>query len=335
MKNIFYKSISLISILSILSSKIIAADVINEGIFIAPGSVVGNLINNNTIKFGEPAKVLSITGNFLSAATSQLEIVTNGNIPNSIAVIGNTILAGEIVLKFDPAFIPTIGDVFEVITSTEAISGTFSIVTLESLPVGMVWQTNYNTNSTSFKIVSATPLPIKLISFDAKAKASQVQLTWKTSSETNSAGFDIERSENGKEFTKIGFVKSNANNGTSNEKLGYEFLDDSPIVGNSFYRLKQIDLDGKFEYSQIKSVKIKSAEAIKVYPNPTSDFITIETSSFSKIKSIELLDARGSIIYMGSTPQNKIDLSGKASGVYFLKIENMDGKVMVRKVLKN
>ncbi len=334
MKNIFYKTISIITILSIISSKILAADVINEGVFVAPGSVIGNLFNNNIIKFGEPAKVLSITGNFISAATSHLEIVTIGNIPNSIAVVGKTVLAGDIVMKFDPGYTPTIGDVFEVITSTGEISGTFTTITLENLPAGMVWQTNYNTNSTNFKIVSATPLPIKLISFNAKVEESKVELNWTTSSESNSAGFDIERSETGKEFTKIGFVKSDANNGKSNEKLSYEFTDASALFSNQiYYRLKQLDLDGKFEYSQIKSVKMEGEETVKVFPNPVSDFLLIETAC--KIKSVELLDTRGSSIYRNNTAENKIDMSNNAPGIYFLKIEKENRKVEVRKVLKN
>jgi Secretion system C-terminal sorting domain len=335
MKNIFLKTFSFISLLSIFSFNIIAADVINEGILIAPGNVGGNLVNNNTIKFGEPAKVLTVNGNFISTTTALLEIVTAGNIPNSIAVNGKTVLSGGIVIKFDPAYLPTIGDVFEVITSTGEITGTFATVTLENLPAGMVWQANYNTNSTSFKIVSATPLPIKLISFDAKAQENQVQLTWKTSSEINSSGFEIERSENGKDFTKIGYVKSDANNGNSNEKLGYSFIDEMPMEGNNFYRLKQLDIDGKFEFSTIKSAKIEDKEAIKIYPNPTSDFINIESNKLSKIKSIELINAKGSIIYKTNLVENKIDMSAQPTGVYFVKIEEASGKIILKKILKN
>lgn len=334
MKNKFLKSISILSLLVIISSKIVAADIINEGIMVAPGNVVGNLTNNNTIKFAEAAKVLNVNGNFTSTSTSHLEIVTAGNVPNSIAVNGKTSLAGEIVIKFDPAYIPTIGDVFEIITSTGEISGTFTNITLEGLPAGMVWQTNYNTNSTSFKIVSATPLPVKLISFYAKAQDNQVQLTWQTSSETNSDGFDIERSENGKDFEKIGFVKTESQNGNSNEKLGYSFTDETPIEGNNFYRLKQIDLDGKFVYSQIKSVKIEGQNSLKIYPNPASDFIYIKTFG-QKIKSVELLDAKGSSIYKSNNTENKIDINNKTAGIYFLNIEKVDGKLVVKKVLKN
>lgn len=189
--------------------------------------------------------------------------------------------------------------------------------------------------------ISGAPLPIKLISFTAKAQQNQVQLTWKTSSETNSAGFEIERSENGKDFTKIGYVKSEANNGNSNESLEYNFIDQTPPPGvgatdasGLFYRLKQLDLNGKFEYSKIRSVKIEGKDAISIYPNPTFDFVNIETFG-QKIKSIELLDAKGLNIYKANNAGNKIDINSKAAGIYFLKIEKMDGKIVVKKVLKN
>ena len=189
--------------------------------------------------------------------------------------------------------------------------------------------------------ISGAPLPIKLISFTAKAQQNQVQLTWKTSSETNSAGFEIERSENGKDFTKIGYVKSEANNGNSNESLGYNFIDQTPPPGvgatdasGLFYRLKQLDLNGKFEYSKIKFVKIEGKDAISIYPNPTTDFINIETFG-QKIKSIELLDARGSVFYIENKAVDKIDLSNKPTGFYFLKIEDVEGKIVVRKITKD
>jgi hypothetical protein len=180
----------------------------------------------------------------------------------------------------------------------------------------------------------AGPLPVKLISFSAKAQENQVLLNWETSSEINSAGFVVERSENGKEFTKIGFVKSEARNGKSNEKLVYEFIDISPKDGNNYYRLKQLDLDGKLEYSQIKSVKIEGKGVVNIFPNPTSDYITIEIFG-DKIKSIELLNANGSILYQSNSVENRIDVSKHPSGIYFVKIVNIDGKVLVRKVLKN
>jgi hypothetical protein len=228
----------------------------------------------------------------------------------------------------------------------------------DTIPNGMITFTIYPDNSTflfhtkpsadksiSFNVFSSAPLPVKLISFEAKVQENQVQLTWATSAETNSAGFEIERSSplapgggiSNTKFEKIGFVKSEANIVKSNEKQAYDFVDLNPPLGAGglYYRLKQVDLDGKFEYSQIKSVKIEGKETVKIFPNPVTDFITIESSNSANINSIELLNAKGSTLYKRIGNENKIDLSQNAPGIYFLKIENKDGKVEVRKVLKN
>jgi trimeric autotransporter adhesin len=179
------------------------------------------------------------------------------------------------------------------------------------------------------------PLPVKLINFDAKPNDKTVTLTWATSIETNSLGFEIERSENGKEFEKIGFVKSDTNEGNSNEKLSYEYIDNLPVEGNNYYRLKQLDLDGKSAYSPIKSAQFDGENAINIFPNPTSDFITITANDHSKIKNIELISAKGTILYRSKIIENKIDISTQPTGMYFLKIENVNGKVTLKKVLKN
>jgi Secretion system C-terminal sorting domain len=222
-------------------------------------------------------------------------------------------------------------------TSSPAMNtGTNSVVTASTDIAGATRIQNTTVDMGAFEVAFSAPLPVKLISFEAKANENNVNLTWATSSETNSAGFEIERSGNGQEFNKIGFVKSDANIGNSKEKLSYNFMDASATLSNQiYYRLKQIDLDGKFEYSQIKSVKLIGEVTIKVYPNPVTDFLTIDVGDFSKIKTIELLDAKGSSIYKRNSGENKIDMNQNSPGIYFLKIENINGKVEVRKVLKN
>ncbi len=183
-------------------------------------------------------------------------------------------------------------------------------------------------------LVIDTTLPINLISFTAQPQENQVLLTWQTSSESNSVGFEIERSENAREFTTIGFVKSEANNGNSNEKLGYQFLDETPMKDNNFYRLKQLDLNGKFEYSTIKLIKIKGDQAINIYPNPTNGLINIETFG-QRINSLELFNAKGSKVYYLNKFNDNIDISNQPKGIYFLKIKNIDNKIILKKIVKN
>lgn len=182
------------------------------------------------------------------------------------------------------------------------------------------------------------PLPVTLLYFNAKPVGVEVQLNWVTTIETNSAGYDIERSENSKEFTNIGFVQSAATDGTINEKLNYKFSDNAPSggwgAGLYFYRLKQLDLDGKFSYSAIKSVKMESENFVNVYPNPTSDYIMLDVQDWAKIKNAALFNATGKLL-MNVLHQKRIDVQNLPAGIYFMNIEDDKGKITVKKILKN
>lgn len=114
-----------------------------------------------------------------------------------------------------------------------------------------------------------TVLPVELISFDATKENNTVSLDWKTASEIDNDFFSVERSSNGVDFFEIGQV---VGNGTTNELQQYDFVDKSPLNGVSYYRLRQVDYDGAFEYSNVADVSIALANfAFNVYPNPIED----------------------------------------------------------------
>ncbi len=112
------------------------------------------------------------------------------------------------------------------------------------------------------------PLPVELSSFIAKANGSSVELKWKTMTEINNLGFDIERKSDNSEWKKIGFAEGHGN---SNSTKNYSYIDKNLIGGPQFtYRLKQIDNDGKFSYSDEVSVMVvpDKFELFHNYPNP-------------------------------------------------------------------
>jgi len=114
--------------------------------------------------------------------------------------------------------------------------------------------TNTSTLSQIETGIGITTLPVSLTSLMAKAnKAGTVNLAWTTASEENNSRFDITRSSDGKNFGKIGEV---AGNGNSNTIKNYNYTDNSPVVGINYYRLKQIDNDGKSALSQVVSAKV-------------------------------------------------------------------------------
>ncbi len=111
------------------------------------------------------------------------------------------------------------------------------------------------------------PLPVELTTFAAKVKDNFVNLYWETETEVNNYGFEIERKTEGN-WQKIGFVEGNGNSNSPNE---YSYVDKNPIGGIKFqYRLKQIDSDGQFEYSDIVAVNLILTEFAlnQNYPNP-------------------------------------------------------------------
>lgn len=112
------------------------------------------------------------------------------------------------------------------------------------------------------------PLPVELISFEASVKDSVVQLNWQTASAINNFGFEIERSTNKKQFRKIGFVRGHD---TINVSKSYQFFDKTVRQGKYYYRLKQLDSYGSFEYSSIVEVTVKFPIRFNMqqnYPNP-------------------------------------------------------------------
>ncbi len=117
----------------------------------------------------------------------------------------------------------------------------------------------------------ANQLPVELISFTANAQEQTVQLVWETASEINNDYFEVRRSVDGINFNKIGEV---AGNGNTVDVIRYEFVDQMPVSGISYYQLKQVDFDGAFEHSDKISVEwinagfVAGFVEVNLYPNP-------------------------------------------------------------------
>lgn len=112
---------------------------------------------------------------------------------------------------------------------------------------------------------ASVPLPIELVEFLAVVKERRVQLSWITDSELNNDYFVIERTSDGEVFTEVEKIRGA---GTTNERKEYTTVDFQPAIGRSYYRLKQVDFDGKFTYSDLVAVEIADVDAWGVYPNP-------------------------------------------------------------------
>ncbi len=166
------------------------------------------------------------------------------------------------------------------------------------------------------KITSNAVLPIKVTSFIAKSVDNQsVELNWATSNETNFNSFEIQNSANLNEWENIGIVKADP---IKTEIKQYNYTHFFPNNGLNYYRLKLIDLDGKFEYSNINTVTIEQNK-LKLFPNPSQNLIELAGESID-YESIEVYNIMGKIENHKITIDKKtIDISGLASGKYFIK----------------
>jgi len=178
-------------------------------------------------------------------------------------------------------------------------------------------------------------IPVELTSFTAIGSTNQVELNWTTATELNNNGFQIERS-NGSEYRTVGFV---AGHGTSTNVHNYTFVDQNVEAGSYSYRLKQIDLDGTFEYSNTIEVEVLGLREFALgqnYPNPFNPSTTINFSlavdSKVSLKVFNVLGQEVASLVNGqmSAGSQKIsfDASSLNSGVYFYRLDadGIDGQ---------
>ena len=121
-------------------------------------------------------------------------------------------------------------------------------------------------------VTEVTILPVELVSFNAIAKDNHILLEWQTVSETNNKGFEVQKSSDGTRWNMIEFISGN---GTSNDLNTYTFIDKLPNQGVNYYRFKQLDFDGKFEYSKTISFDFNRQNEIGIFPNPVKDQLTL------------------------------------------------------------
>ncbi len=180
-----------------------------------------------------------------------------------------------------------------------------------------------------FKIISQ-PLPVELISFDVQLIDDQrVEIGWATASETNNDYFEIERSIDGINFEEIDQVSSKGNGITQND---YQIYDSNPKIGINYYRLKQVDYNEKFEYSEIKSIEVKEAfPTVSVYPNPvrSRSNIFIENSNINML--VQIFDVNGRLVKEELLEKNaSISTTGLLGGSYFYQIKNTQSKESIQ-----
>jgi type IX secretion system substrate protein len=171
---------------------------------------------------------------------------------------------------------------------------------------------------------SAFVLPVELSEFSARLSDDLVILDWATASETNNEGFFIERSLDADNWESAGFVPGHGN---SLEARQYAFTDDAVFSGTAYYRLKQVDFDGRFEYSKVVSVhKNANAGSLSIYPNPAADYLHFTEGVAGEIL---VYDLPGQLLLRQTieSPAGGMDVSSLRNGQYILVISDGGGQV--------
>ncbi len=181
------------------------------------------------------------------------------------------------------------------------------------------------TSSTQVTVNNTTVLAAELISLKAKATQTQSLVTWQTATEQNNSHFNVERSQDGIAFDKIGEVKGA---GTSTKAKDYSFVDASPAKGTNYYQLRQVDLDGKETVSKTVAVNFdgKVGKA-KVYPTLVKDVLTVELTSDAATQ-LSVRDVTGRLVLSKNTEGvalSILDLGSLNTGVYFIIVQSNQG----------
>jgi hypothetical protein len=184
--------------------------------------------------------------------------------------------------------------------------------------------------ATATVTVTDIPLPVELLTFMATDQLKSVKLDWTTASETDNDYFSVERSLDGEFWSEIGQVKGS---GTTTSVTAYTFTDHYPVVGYQYYRLRQVDFDGEFEYSKVILVLRNgdSSFTLDVYPVPlTSEELFLATDGDAVITDLTLVDATGKqtpLVVNSVRPGLTSTTIRQTAGVYVIIVDTSKGQI--------
>lgn len=295
---------------------------------IAPSGTVNFVINTRQFDILNSTLAVGFTTSQTTAG-----LITSYMI-ETVRVSDNTVLA----TCTTPS--PTVGPFCYSIGDADQVPGTdvFFRITISATNATGSSQTATFDDFTFRADQVAVILPVSLTSFTANRIGSAVKLKWTTATESNNSGFEIERK--GKKearFGKVNFVASKSLDGNSGAVLQYEFTDNNPAADLSYYRIKQVDKDGKFKLSEIRLVNgIKNKGGFLIYPNPSkSSTVTVSFSSDEE-RNIQLTDVNGRTLRSWKSFKNQVlKLADLNTGIYLLRVhtpasnENVIEKIVV------
>jgi len=274
----------------------------------APGASPGELEIRDDFDLGESTVTFEITGTTHTTEFDRIEFTNLGDL---------TVTNATMHIDWG-SYIPAAGAKFKVIDGSTSnpgnVVGTFSNVTSSNPDIPFT--VDY-TGTTEVEIEVSASFPVRYAKFEGKKTERGSELMWQTASEVNNEVFEIERSSDSNSWNTIGQVKGEGN---SKELVEYIYLDENPMSGTNYYRLKQIDYDGNYDYSSTIAVEADKARGTTViYPNPVRETLYIDNTD-QESQQIELYDSSGRLILSNSSAAGQISFAQYDSGLYFLHV---------------
>lgn len=173
-------------------------------------------------------------------------------------------------------------------------------------------------------------LPIELMNFEAKCNSEKVNLKWETATETNNDHFTIERTADGVTYEVVGKVDGEGN---SNKARRYNFTDEKPLKGISYYSLRQTDRNGDSKIVRSVAVSCNGVSEFEIHPNPSAGTFVVDGAEENS--EIIITDVLGKIVFEAkASEKTEIDLSTQKNGIYFVRVVN-EGGITSRKIVIN
>lgn len=286
------------------TGQIAAAGFTNAGGTLSPGYSPGMLTFNESKDFSNSIMDIEIDGAGIAGVNyDQIEV-------SGTATLGGT-------LKLTVNYSPVDGDEITILKAA-VISGKFSSVSGASR-----WRIEYSDNAV--KLIYDSSLPVNLVKFNARATGPTIELNWRTASETDNAGFYIERSANGISWQDIGFL---AGNGTVSTTQDYHFQDTNPIPGLNYYRLRQMDFDGKTEHSRIQAASFEGQDDELIVWADQLRQLHVKTED--RVEQVTVFDVSGRIVAVSKL--KSVDLSHVNAGLLLVRIQTING-IVTKKLL--
>ncbi len=250
--------------------------------------------------------------------------VGNTSISFNLSGFGGTFIGSNLRLLIDRD-----GDGFSD-NDVTPISGTYSSSLVTFCNVNLQNGDRFTLGNTD----NTTPLPITLAAFSAYAEKGMVVLDWKTDTEINNDFFTVERSKDGTQWASVLRV---AGAGNSLESRTYHAIDESPLIGTSFYRLKQTDFDKNFTYSEVVKVTVAGNDEVTVSPNPSNGKFIIQAGFNLVPEYVKFIDVLGRNVPISIEVDGNrlsIDPGSAPGGVYFVQVSDGIVKKTIR-VIRN